>query len=121
MGRGTVKAGLPVQGTQAADGTDNSLTDPRIIIFGTPVRPCIVMNGTGNGNDIRVKVNAETNGTVSNDFDNDADDDGPGHFTLADGETIDVSIGSGLSVLSVSFVTLDGADDLDKVAVVGWE
>jgi len=115
------RTGAPVSGTQAAAGTDNSLTAPRIILFNRPVSPCIVSNGTGNGNDVRVKVNTELNGSVSNDFDNDADDDGPGHFTVADGETIDVSIGSGLAVHSVSFVTLDAADDLDTVTVVGWD
>lgn len=121
MGRGSVRTGAPITGTQAAAGTDNSLTDPRIILFDPPVRPCIVANGTGNGNNIRVKVNTELNGTVTNDFDNDADDDGPGHIAVIDGETADASIGSGISVHSVSIVTLDGADDLDLVTVVGWE
>ena len=79
MGRGTVKAGAPTEGTKAAAGTDNSLTAPQIHIFSTPVRPCIVMNGTGNGNNIRVKVNTETDGTVTNDFDNDTDDNGQCH------------------------------------------
>lgn len=120
MGRNAVRTGAAVQGTLVADGTDGSLTDPRIILFKKPVRPCIVMNGTGNGNNVRVKVNTELDGTVTNDFDNDTDDDGPGHFTVADGETIDVSIGSGLSVSSVSFVTLDAGDDLDNVTIVGW-
>ena len=115
------RSGAPTTGTQAADGTDNSLTLPRIIVFDRQVSPCIVANGTGNGNNVRVKVNAEVNGTVSNDFDNDVDDDGPGHFTVADGETIDVSVGSSLAVHSVSFVTLDAADDLDAVTVVGWD
>jgi hypothetical protein len=79
------------------------------------------MNGTGNGNNIRVKCNAETNGTVSNDFDNDSDDDGPGYFTVADGESIDVSIGGLVAIHSVSAVTLDAGDDLDDIAVAGWE
>ena len=114
------RAGAPTQGTTAANGTDNSLVLPRIITFATPVSPCIVANGTGNGNDVRVKVNAELNGTVSNDFDNDSDDDGPGHFAVADGETIDVSIGGTLAVHSVSFVTLAGGDDLDNVSAIGW-
>lgn len=120
MGRNAVRTRAATTGTQAAAGTDNDLEDPRIILFDPPVRPCIVMNGTGNSNNVRVKVNAELNGTVSNDFDNDADDDGPGYFTILDGETADVSIGGALAVYSVSFVTLDGADDLDTVTVVGW-
>jgi hypothetical protein len=121
MGLGKARVGASVQGTEAASGTDNSLTDPRIVLFAQPVRPCIVANGTGNGNAIRIKVNAELNGTVSNDFDNDADDDGPGHITILDGETADASIGGCLSVHSVSIVTLDAADDLDLVTVVGWK
>jgi hypothetical protein len=120
MGKGAIRSGAPVQGTTVASGTDNSQTDPRIILFDPPVRPCIVMNGTGNGNNILMKVNAELNGTVSNDFDNDADDDGPGHITIIDGESADASIGSALTVHSVSFVTTDSGDDLDSVAVVGW-
>lgn len=117
---GRVRVGAAVQGTEAAAGTDNSLVDPRIILFDPPVRPCIVANGTGNGNNIRFKINTELNGTVSNDFDNDADDDGPGYVTVIDGETADASLGNNLSVHSVSIVTLDGADDLDLVTVVGW-
>lgn len=118
---GRIRVGAPVPGTQEAAGSDDSLTDPRIIIFSNPVRPCIVANGTGNGNNIRVKVNTELNGTVSNDFDNDSDDDGPGHISIIDGETADVSLGNNVSVHSVSIVTLDAADDLDLVTVVGWE
>lgn len=114
------RSGPPVEGTQAAAGTDGSTTDPRIILFDPYIRPCIVMNGTGNGNVIRVKINTETNGTVSNDFDNDADDDGPGYFTIADGETADVSLWGLISVHSVSFITTAGGDDLDKVTAVGW-
>ena len=118
---GRVRTGDSVQGTTVADGTDNDLTDPQIILFDTYVRPCLVMNGTGNGNNIKVKMNTELNGTVSNDFDNDSDDDGPGHITIADGESADVSLGGQLCVHSVSFVTLDGGDDLDNVTVVGWK
>ena len=110
-------AGAP---TTVAAGTNGSETDPRIVLFDSYARPCIVMNGTGNGNDIRVKVNAETDGTVTNDFDNDSDDDGPGYFAIADGETCDVSIGGQLAVTGVSFITTDGGDDLDNVAIVGW-
>ena len=118
---GRIRTGPAIQGTQAADGTDGSLTDPRIVLFKPYVRPCIVMNGTGNGNVIRVKVNAELDGTVTNDFDNDTDDDGPGYITIADGETADASLGGLVAVHSVSFVTTDGGDDLDNVAVVGWD
>lgn len=116
-----VRTGSPVQGTTAATGTDGSTTDPRIVLFGSYVRPCIVMNGTGNGNVIRVKVNAEVNATVTNDFDNDPDDDGIGHITIADGESAEVSLGGQLSVFSVSFITTNAGDDLDSVTVVGWE
>jgi hypothetical protein len=123
MGLGQARTGAPAEGTTVANGTDNDATDPRIIRFevpGGPVRPCIVMNGTGNGNVIRVKVNTETDGTVSNDFDNDADDDGIGHITIADGETADASFGGLVSVSSVSFITTAQGDDLDLVTVVGW-
>jgi hypothetical protein len=75
------------------------------------------MNGTGNGNDIFIKINAD----ASNDFDNDADDDGIGYFAVADGETVDVSLGGSIDVEKVSFVTLDAADSLDKITTVGWE
>jgi hypothetical protein len=132
MGRGTVRAGAPTTGTQAADGTDGSDTAPRIIIFDPPVRPCIVTNHLET-EEIRVKVNTETNGTVSNDFDNDSDDDGAGHFIIPPRLTQDdagkdppeggpcekdVSCGGQLAVHSVSFVTPAG--DLDSVSVVGW-
>lgn len=103
--------------TVTTAGTDGSLTAPRVVTFvNTYVRPCFVMNGTGGGRAVKVKVNAP----ASNDFDNDSDDDGPGYFTIADGETKDVSAGGLINVSTVSFVTLNGADDLDNVAVVGW-
>lgn len=107
---------IPPTATDNA-GTDGSLTDPRVVSFSPYVRPCIVMNGTGNGNDILIKINVDN----TNDFDNDSDDDGPGYYAVADGETVDVSLLGMISVDRVSFVTLDGGDDLDKVAVVGWE
>lgn len=128
------RSGAPVTGTTAADGTDNSLTAPRIILFDSPVRPCIVTNHCQNS-EVLVKVNTELNGTVSNDFDNDTDDDGLGHFvippkvTLADASkdppeghssSLDVSCGGQISVHSVSFVTTNASDDLDDVSVVGW-
>lgn len=118
---GRIRTQAAVEGTTAANGTDGSTTDPRIILFSHYVRPCILMNGTGNGNVVRAKVNAETDGTVSNDFDNDSDDDGPGYVTIADGETADLSLGGQLCVHSVSFITTDAGDDLDDVTVVGWE
>jgi hypothetical protein len=59
-------------------------------------------------------------GSVTNDFDNDADDDGPGHLAIEDGETGDASIGANLAIHSISYVTLNVLDDLDLVAVVGW-
>lgn len=117
---GRIRTGTSIQGTTVASGTDGSTTDPRIVVFDDYVRPCIVMNGTGNGNDVQVKMNAETSATVSNDFDNDSDDDGPGYVTVADGETVDVSLNGQLCVFSVSFITTDAGDDLDNVAVVGW-
>ncbi len=117
---GRVRAGAPETGTQVADGTDGSQTDPRIILFDPPVRPCIVQNGTGNSLDILVKMNTELNGTVSDDFDNDSDDTGPGYLAVADGEAVDASIGGTLTIHSISFITTDGGDDLDNVAVVGW-
>lgn len=134
MALGKARSGIPLEGTTAANGTDNSLTAPRIIIFDTPARPCIVTNHCQNS-EILVKINTELNGTVSNDFDNDSDDDGLGHFvippkvTLVDaskdppegGECwVDVSLGGLVTVHSVSFVTTHASDDLDEVSVVGW-
>ena len=133
MALGRTRAGTPTEGTQVAAGSDNSLTDPRIILFDPPCRPCIVTNH-GATDEILVKVNTELNGTVSNDFDNDGDDDGLGHFvipprvTLADaskdppegGECyVDVSMGGLITVHSVSIATVGG--DLDDVSVVGWK
>ena len=116
MGANAIRAGAPVGGTQAADGTDNDLTDPRIILFSKPVSPCVVYNKTGNGNDIIVKINTETTGTVAEDFSANPF----GHFNVKDGESVDASIRRSIAVESISFVTLDGADDLDNVSVVGW-
>ena len=120
MGRGAVRAGPPIQGTVANSGTDGSQTDPRIILFAGVVRPAFIMNATGNGNVIRVKVNTETEGTVSNDFDNDGDDDGWGHFSVCDDGTLDLSVLGGLCIESISYITTDAGDDLDNVSVVGW-
>jgi len=97
-------------------GTDNSATAPRVVLFRNPVRPCIVSVPATFNAAVRVKVNA----VAANDFDNDADDDGPGYWTIAVGATEDVSIQGRISISRVSFVTADAADDLDDVSVVGW-
>jgi hypothetical protein len=137
-----VLSGQPINGQATkyvkAAGTDNDPTDPRIIVFGEPVRPCIVTNHCTNAS-IVVKVNTEANGTVSNDFDNDTGDDGLGHIIIppasvtdydsADGDEVrptesapwvDVSLGGQLCVSSVSIATQHASDDLDDVSVVGW-
>ncbi len=120
MGRGSVRAGSPVQGTVAASGTDNSLTDPRIIIFDQPVRPCwlrLTVAVTAKTAPVLVKINVETNGTVSDDFSTGT----KAHLTLSDIlETADVSNGSAIAVHSISFVTQDNSDDLDDIMVVGF-
>ena len=125
MGRGTVRAGAPTTGTQAADGTDNDQTAPRILLFDPPVRPCIVTNHCVN-EEVRVKINTELNGTVSETF---TTANGLGHFLLsprvATGvggvHTVDVSCGGQVAVHSVSFTTGNGSDDLDDVSVVGFQ
>lgn len=133
MGRGGVRAGAPTSGTTVNDGTDNDLTDPRIIVFDPPVRPCIVLNHNTNERCL-IKVNVEppnSDGTVTNDFDNDDDDDGLGHMAAyrtstslpadADHPGTDVSVGGQIAVHSVSLVTTTASDDLDKISVIGWE
>lgn len=133
MGRGSVRSGAPTTGTQAASGADNDLTDPRIILFDPPVRPCIVTHH-GLNDELLVKVNTELNGTVSKIF---SQADGLGHFVippkntdfLADASNgpptgsannVDVSCGGQIAVHSVSFCTTNGSDDLDDVSVVGF-
>lgn len=127
---GRVRVGAPVTGTVVNDGTDNSLTDPRIIIFDPPVRPCVILNHNTNERCL-IKVNVEppnSTGAVTNDFDDDSDDDGAGHMasprTLVTGAAIppgvDASVGGHLSVHSISLVTTHANDDLDKISVVGW-
>lgn len=132
---GRIRSGQPVSGQVAANrrayaaGVDGDLTDPRIIVFRAPVRPCIVTNH-GATDEILVKVNVETTGTVSETFAT----PNRGHFvippkvTLADaakdppegGECwVDVSLGGQLLVHSVSIATVNG--DLDDVSVVGWK
>ena len=131
MGRGSVRAGAPTTGETVANGTDNSLILPRIILFDPPVRPCIVTNHVQN-DEILVKVNTELSGSVSEVF---SAAKGLGHFVippkikLADASVNppdgsanerDVSLGGQIAVHSVSFVTTDGNDDLDDVSVVGF-
>jgi hypothetical protein len=116
-----------------AAGTDNDLTDPRIITFDKPTRPVIVTNHCTNS-ELLVKVNVEVNGTVSETF---TQANGLGHFVIppketkfvADGGTeapdggtrhVDVSLGGQIAVHSVSFCTTHVSDDLDDVSVVGW-
>ncbi len=120
MGSGTVRAGAPVQGTVAASGTDNSLTDPRIIIFDPPVRPCwlrLTVAVTATTAPVLVKINVETNGTVSDDFSTGT----KAHLTLSSIlETADASNGSVVAVHSISLATQDASDDLDDIMVVGF-
>lgn len=115
MSSKAVRSGDPIEPTTSTAGTDNSQTAPRIVTFSEPVRPCLVTNHCTNAI-IVVKVNE----TSSNDFDNDADDDGLGHVIVAIGGTADVSFGGRISVLTVSFATKHGSDDLDDVSVIGW-
>jgi len=133
MGLGTVRAGAPVKGTTAADGTDGSLTLPRIILFDPPVRPCIVTNHC-TGGEILVKVNTELSGTVSETF---SAANGLGHviippnITLADAAKdhpeggarwADVSFGGLVAVHSVAISTVgQSGHDLDDVSVIGFE
>jgi hypothetical protein len=130
MGRGSVRAGAPVYGTTVNDGTDNSLTDPRIIIFDPPVRPCLIYNNNTNERAL-AKINVEpvdSDGTVTNDFDNDSDDDGGGHFRIprtvvtVSGAAVplDASMGGQVLIHSVSLVTTHASDDLDNISVIGW-
>jgi len=116
MGRGVVRAGPAVEPTVTNDGTDNSQTDPRVVEFDTPTRPVIVSVPATFGASIKVKINA----AAANDFDNDADDDGPGYFTVAAGATREVSLDGQVAVQQVSFITQNAGDDLDDVSVVGW-
>lgn len=116
MGRGTVRAGAAVEPTVATFGADNNPAGPRRVVFQTPARPVIVSVPATFTASVRVKVNA----VATNDFDNDADDDGPGYFTVVAGATVDVSLEGCIAVEAVSFITQDAGDDLDDVSVVGW-
>ncbi len=121
MGRGSVRAGAPVTGTQAAAGTDNSLTDPRIITFSPNVRPCLVRLAAavdGAGAPVLIKVNTEVDENVSDDFNTGT----KAHYALsAITTTIDVSEGGQVSVRSISIATQHNDDDLDDVMVAGYE
>jgi hypothetical protein len=118
--------GAPDTGTQVAAGTDDSLTDPRIILFDKPVRPCIVANHCSN-TEILVKVNTELNGTVSETF---SAANGLGHFIIppkSSGFTkyggmrhFDVSLGGLIAVHSVSICTTHASDSLADVSIVGF-
>lgn len=109
------RAGTSVVPTTTSVGTDGSATVPRVVEFTSYARPCIVYNNTGNGNVIRVKLNA----TDATDFGG-ASSDGVGHFSINDQTATDVSMGGGINVKRVSFVTTAGGDDLDNVEVHGW-
>ncbi len=125
------RTGAPVTGTQVADGTDGSLTLPRIVLFSKPVSPCIITHH-GQNDELLVKVNVELTGSVSETF------AAPnlGHFVippkikLADGSVDppdgsanerDLSCGGLVAVHSVSFCTTNASDDLDDVSLVGWD
>jgi hypothetical protein len=135
MGRGTVRSGAPATGTRAVDGTDDSLTLPRVITFDPPVRPCIVTHH-GTNDELLVKVNTEVLGvtTVTETF---SQDNGLGHFVLPPKNTdfladasdgpptgsanhVDVSCGGQVAVHSVAFCTTHASDDLDDVSVIGF-
>lgn len=112
---GRIRTGKPILPIVSNLGTDGSQTDPRVVIFDEPARPCIVFNRTGNGNDILVKVNADDD----TDFGGPSSD-GPGHFGIGDGCAAEVSFRGILGIERISFTTGSGSDDLDNVKVVGW-
>lgn len=117
MSANAVRSGDPIAPTVTAAGSDDDLTDPRILTFSEPVRPCLVSNHCTN-TFIVVKVNK----TTTNDFDHDgADDDGLGYLTVAAGETVDVSQGGRISVTSVSLASKNAGDAVADVSVVGWK
>lgn len=105
-----VRTGPPVVPTQTAAGTDGSATLPRVLEFDTYAGPCIVHNLTGNSNAIRVKWNSD-----NTDF-----TDELGYISVNDGTATDISMGGLVNIVSVSFITTDGGDDLDNVKVSGW-
>lgn len=132
MGRGTIRAGAPTQGTVAAAGSANDSTDPRIILFNPPVRPCIVANHS-NKAPVLVKTNTELTGTVSETFEA---ANGRGHIVLPARRTLknatksgpeggacwaDVSQGGRVAVHSVSIATTDASTPPSYVSVIGFE
>ena len=112
---GLYRSGSAVVPTQTSAGTDGSATLPQVVEFERYTRPCVVYNNTGNGNIIRVKLNA----TDATDFGG-GSSDGAGHFPIKDGEATDVSMGGMVNVQRVSFITTAGGDDLDDVEIHGW-
>lgn len=115
MGR-YARTGAPVtdkSATLVQAGTDNDLTDPRILDLGKPCRPCWVTNHNTNAA-LRVKVNSQTN------FDDTSEDDGVGHISVPAGQSVEVSAGGIIEVQSLSFATQNVADDLDQVGVAAW-
>ena len=121
---GRVRVGSPTTGKVVNSGTDNSLTNPRIIIFKKPVRPCwlrLTVAVTATTAPVLVKVNVEppdSDGTVTDDFSTGT----KAHLTLSDIlETADLSNGGSLSVHSISIATQDASDDLDDIMVAGFQ
>lgn len=115
MGQGSVRGGAPTSPTMVSSGADGNLTNPRVFTFDPYARPVILFNKTGGSKVILVKINA----TDDTDFGG-SSDDGTGHFPIKDGESAEISLGGILNIHRVSFVTTDGADDLDKVNLTGW-
>ena len=116
MGLGKARAGAAVEPSIETSGTDNDLTAPRVVKFNSSARPVYISIPATFNASIVVKINA----LAANDFDNDSDDDGPGYFTVAAGETRDLSERGCVSIERVSFCTQNAGDDLDDVSVVGW-
>ncbi|KKN58719.1 hypothetical protein LCGC14_0548970 [marine sediment metagenome] len=117
------RAGAPVVGTVVNPGTDNSLTNPRIITFSSPVRPCwIRLTGAVQAATapVLVKVNVEppnSDGTVTDDFSTGT----KAHLTLSSIlETADLSNGGIVAIHSISIATQDGSDDLDDIMIAGF-
>lgn len=123
---GRIRAGAPVTGTVVNAGSDNDLTDPRIIVFDPPVRPCLVKNHNTNER-VLIKINVEppdSDGTVTEDF---QAANGAGHMDVppttvanTDRGTVDASLNGLITVHSISIATTNAGDDLDSVSVVGW-
>lgn len=115
-----VRTRAPSTGTVAAAGADNDLTDPKIVIFDPPVRPCLIRLTealTVVTTPVLIKVNTEVNGTVSDDFSTGT----LAHFALsAITSTVDASVGGMVSVHSIAIATQNAGDDIDHVAVAGW-